>query len=118
MAGFRREVASSTPVVCLVDELFPFLESADVLDKEREQEMAPEAPVLKPNKIGKAALPLKPDRVSVSILCFDVSVMMHRIVFRCCYRIAVENPEGYNCTQIMHLKHMQMRETLVLSIEA
>jgi hypothetical protein len=35
----------------LVAELFPFLESADVLDKEREQEMAPQAPVLKPNKI-------------------------------------------------------------------
>ncbi|CAM6068736.1 unnamed protein product [Sphagnum tenellum] len=51
MAGFQREVASSTRVVCLVAELFPFLESADVLDKEREQEMAPQAPVLKPNKI-------------------------------------------------------------------
>jgi hypothetical protein len=60
------------------------LESADVLDKEREQEMAPQAPVLKPNNTGKVALPLKLDRVSVSILCFDVFVMMHRIVFRCC----------------------------------
>jgi len=84
MAGFQREVASSTRVVCLVTELFPFLESADVLDKEREQEMAPQAPVRKPNKTGRAALPLKLDRVSVSILSFEVSVMMHRIVFRCC----------------------------------
>jgi hypothetical protein len=84
MAGFQREVASSTRVVCLVAELFPFLESAVVVDKEREQEMAPQAPVLKPNRTGKAALPLKLDRVSVSILSFDVSVMMHRIVFRCC----------------------------------
>jgi hypothetical protein len=84
MAGFQREFASSTWVVCLVAELFPFLESADVLDKEREQEMAPQAPVLKPNKTGKAVLPLKLDRVSVSILSFDVSVMMHRIKFRCC----------------------------------
>jgi hypothetical protein len=46
--------------------------------------MAPQAPVLKPNKTGKAALPLKLDRVSVSILSFDASVKMHRIVFRCC----------------------------------
>jgi hypothetical protein len=84
MAGFQREVASSTRVVCLVAELFPFLESADVLNQEREQDMAPQAPVLKPNKTGKAALPLKLDRVSVSILSFDVSVMMNRIVFRCC----------------------------------
>jgi hypothetical protein len=84
MAGFQREVASSTRVVCLVAELFPIMENADVLDKEREQEMAPQAPVLKPNKTGKAALPLKLDRVSVSIISFDVSVMMHRIVFRCC----------------------------------
>jgi hypothetical protein len=84
MAGFQREVASSTRVVCLVAELFPFLESADVLDKEREHEMAPQDPVLKPNKTGKAVLPFKLDRVSVSILSFDVSVMMHRIVFRCC----------------------------------
>jgi hypothetical protein len=84
MAGFQREVASSTRVVCLVAELFPFMESADVLDKEREQEMATQAPVLKPNKTGKAALPLKLDRVSVSILSFDISAVIHRIVFRCC----------------------------------
>ncbi|CAK9218339.1 hypothetical protein BDL97_02G150900 [Sphagnum fallax] len=62
MAGFQREVASRTRFVCLVAELFPFLESADVLNQEREQEMAPQAPVLKPNKTGKAALPLKLDR--------------------------------------------------------
>ncbi|CAM6008250.1 unnamed protein product [Sphagnum balticum] len=62
MAGFQREVASGTRVVCLVAELFPFMESADVLDKEREQEMAPQAPVLKPNKTGKAVLALKLDR--------------------------------------------------------
>jgi hypothetical protein len=60
----KREVACSARV-CLVAELFPSLES-DVLE-DGEQEIAPQAPAVKP-KTGKAALPLKRDRVSVSIL--------------------------------------------------
>jgi hypothetical protein len=73
----KREVACSARV-CLVAELFPSLES-DVLD-DGEQEIAPQAPAVKP-KTGKAALPLKRDRVSVSILslrllCVCVSVCL------------------------------------------
>jgi hypothetical protein len=60
----KREVACSARV-CLVAELFPSLES-DVLE-DGEQEIAPQAPAVKP-KTGKAALPLKRDRVSVCIL--------------------------------------------------
>ncbi len=60
----KREVACSARV-CLVAELFPSLES-DVLE-DGEQEIAPQAPAVKP-KTGKAALPLKRDRVSVSVL--------------------------------------------------
>jgi hypothetical protein len=59
----KREVACSARV-CLVAELFPSLES-DVLE-DGEQEIAPQAPAVKP-KTGKAALPLKRDRVSVCI---------------------------------------------------
>jgi large subunit ribosomal protein L1 len=54
----KREVACSARV-CLVAELFPSLES-DVLE-DGEQEIAPQAPAVKP-KTGKAALPLKRDR--------------------------------------------------------